>query len=78
MLYGAADYEERARPRNEIFNEALAIYSIAYNKAKNDCAVGRCGFAWKVAGEALCELYIKKMGLKSINCAHSILREIVG
>ncbi|XP_072964197.1 probable RNA-dependent RNA polymerase 3 isoform X2 [Typha angustifolia] len=77
LLYGAAEFEESTRPRNDIFNEAVAIYQIAYNNAKNSGAVGKCGFAWKVAGRALCLLHIMKQEELSISCSRSVLKEIL-
>ncbi|KAB1214810.1 putative RNA-dependent RNA polymerase 5 [Morella rubra] len=59
ILYGAAEFEESKRVMEEIFNEALAIYHITYDYAKTRSA-SYCGFAWKVAGSALIQLYAKK------------------
>ncbi|KAI3856409.1 hypothetical protein MKW98_031770, partial [Papaver atlanticum] len=38
--------------------------------------VGRCGFAWKVAGQALCEFYAKKLDEDPIICPKSVLSEL--
>ncbi|KAI3943121.1 hypothetical protein MKW92_035353 [Papaver armeniacum] len=75
MLYNATEFNESQRIREEIHNEALAIYNIVYDYARiRD--VGKCGFAWKVAGEALCDIYAKKLDEDPIICPKSVLREL--
>ncbi|XP_056163743.1 probable RNA-dependent RNA polymerase 5 isoform X2 [Syzygium oleosum] len=82
LLYGAPDFEESPRRWDDIFNEALAIYNISYEYATGrhaaigGKAIGLCGFAWKVAGPALCQIYAMKQGQKSIVCLPSVLKEI--
>lgn len=75
ILYGAAEFEESPRKTEDVFDEALAIYNITYDYAKIN-GLERCGFAWKVAGPALCKLYATERGEKSITCLPSVLREI--
>ncbi|RZC50208.1 hypothetical protein C5167_018633 [Papaver somniferum] len=75
MLYDAPELNESTRIREEIYNEALAIYNIVYDYARIK-GVGRCGFAWKVAGQALCEFYAKKLDEDPIICTKSVLREL--
>ncbi|KAL5697557.1 RNA-directed RNA polymerase [Ranunculus cassubicifolius] len=81
ILYGAPEFDESARKREDIFNEALAIYDVAYNYASGTenrkAEVGRCSFAWKVAGRALCFLYATKQEKDTIVCQISVLREIL-
>lgn len=60
MLYKADDFELSKRPKDEIFNEAQAIYHVCYDYAKIVENVASCSFAWKVAGKALCEHHVKK------------------
>uniref|UniRef100_A0A0E0BYM3 RNA-dependent RNA polymerase n=1 Tax=Oryza meridionalis TaxID=40149 RepID=A0A0E0BYM3_9ORYZ len=60
LLYGASEFEETPRDLDDVFSEACAIYQIAYEKARSANNVARCGFAWKVAGRALCHLYTVK------------------
>ncbi|RZC51374.1 hypothetical protein C5167_019794 [Papaver somniferum] len=75
MLYEAPELNESTRIREEIYNEALAIYNIVYDYARIK-GVGRCGFAWKVAGQALCEFYAKKLDEDPIICTKSVLSEL--
>ncbi|XP_078164219.1 putative RNA-dependent RNA polymerase 3 isoform X2 [Carex rostrata] len=75
ILYGAGEYKERTRHKDEIKNEALAIYQIVYEKAKTD-GVQKCGFAWKVAGSVLIKYYTSSqpdyMCCMSLNVLHEI------
>ncbi|XP_042417528.1 probable RNA-dependent RNA polymerase 5 isoform X2 [Zingiber officinale] len=78
MLYEAAEFEDSPRKRDDIFEEALAIYNLAYDYAQMG-GVGRCSFAWNVAGRALCMLHASKQDDKSlIPCSRSVLTEILG
>ncbi|KAF8393435.1 hypothetical protein HHK36_021679 [Tetracentron sinense] len=77
ILYGAVGFKESTRKREEIFNEALAIYRATYDYAKTKGAVSYCSFAWKVAGPVLCELHAIKQGGESIVCLPSVLREVI-
>ncbi|XP_022732295.1 probable RNA-dependent RNA polymerase 3 isoform X2 [Durio zibethinus] len=56
-LYGATEFEQRQKPLDQIYKEALAIYNISYDYAIKIDDVSKCGFAWKVAGSALLSLY---------------------
>ncbi|XP_048133878.1 probable RNA-dependent RNA polymerase 5 [Rhodamnia argentea] len=76
LLYGAPEFEESPRKLEDIFTEALAIYNITYDYAMQRNDIGKCGFAWKVAGPALCQFYAKKQEQKSIVCLPSVLKEI--
>ncbi|XP_021641706.2 probable RNA-dependent RNA polymerase 5 isoform X2 [Hevea brasiliensis] len=60
ILYEATEFEESKRREEDIFEEALAIYNISYDYAKARGDAKYCGFAWKVAGQALCKLYSLK------------------
>ncbi|KAE8718810.1 putative RNA-dependent RNA polymerase 3-like isoform X2 [Hibiscus syriacus] len=75
-LYGGLELEERQRPMDEIRKEAVAIYNICYDYAMNIDEVGRCGFAWKVAGSALLNLYTEQLGESTLSCAPSVLKEL--
>ncbi|XVF34908.1 hypothetical protein REPUB_Repub18cG0098800 [Reevesia pubescens] len=75
-LYGAAEFEERQRPLDQIHKEALAIYNICYDYAIIQNDVGKCGFAWKVAGPALFSLYTLEKGEKLLSCSPSVLKEL--
>ena len=78
MLYGAAEFEESPRKLEDIWDEALAIYNNAYDYAERCQAVGRCSFAWKVAGRALCMLHASRQGEKcTIPCSITALKEIL-
>ncbi|XP_019052370.1 PREDICTED: probable RNA-dependent RNA polymerase 3 isoform X1 [Nelumbo nucifera] len=76
LLYGAANFEQSSRTRQEIFEDSLAIYHVCYDYARTK-GVEKCSFAWKVAGEALCMLYTIKQDGGSIICSQSILRELL-
>ncbi|XP_057969037.1 probable RNA-dependent RNA polymerase 5 isoform X2 [Malania oleifera] len=76
LLYGTADFEDSPKITEQIYEEALAIYQITYEHARRQGAVRYCGFAWKVAGSALCRLYIIKQGDRSLLCSPSVLREV--
>ncbi|KAL6585997.1 hypothetical protein OROMI_002642 [Orobanche minor] len=55
LLYDAPDMEESAKNTQLIYEEAIAIYHVTYDYAINH-GVKKCGFAWRVAGSALCNL----------------------
>ncbi|TXG61454.1 hypothetical protein EZV62_012817 [Acer yangbiense] len=78
ILYSAEEFEQSTRSLEEIYDEALAIYHITYDFAKNKEAVGYCNFAWKVAGSALCKLYALKQSERTMVCLPSVLKEICG
>nr|GFA94088.1 probable RNA-dependent RNA polymerase 5 [Tanacetum cinerariifolium] len=62
MLYGAEDFAKSTRKIEDIHNEAIAIYHISYDTAMSYpiADVRKCGFAWRVAGEALCSFHEMK------------------
>ncbi|KAF5203871.1 RNA-dependent RNA polymerase [Thalictrum thalictroides] len=70
ILYDAEEFENSTRKKEDIFNDALAIYHISYD-------YGKPNFAWKVAGRALCSLYASKHDNDLIVCQKSVLREIL-
>ncbi|KAH1131937.1 hypothetical protein J1N35_003315 [Gossypium stocksii] len=76
VLYGGAELVERQRPMNQISEEAVAIYKICYEYAIKKDDVGKCGFAWKVAGSALLNLHVLGVGEKTLSCAPSVLKEL--
>uniref|UniRef100_A0A2P2QNV3 RNA-dependent RNA polymerase n=1 Tax=Rhizophora mucronata TaxID=61149 RepID=A0A2P2QNV3_RHIMU len=80
ILYGAAEFDESKRAENDIFNDALAIYEASYDYAslRNDAA--KCGFAWRVAGSALCKLYLKREDVhpRTLFTSVSAMRDIYG
>ncbi|KAL5771145.1 hypothetical protein ACOSP7_015299 [Xanthoceras sorbifolium] len=77
-LYGAEEFEQSTRRLLEIYDEALAIYDITYDFAKQKNSVKYCNFAWKVAGSALCKLYAFKQSERTMVCLPSVLKEICG
>ncbi|KAI8565472.1 hypothetical protein RHMOL_Rhmol03G0262000 [Rhododendron molle] len=60
LLYHAPEFEESKRDVEEIYSDALAIYNVVYEYAERVGDIGRCRFAWKVAGPALLKLYLLK------------------
>lgn len=56
LLYGAAEMEESPKNTQVIYDEAVAIYHATYEHAAMTQSVEKCGFAWRVAGTALCNL----------------------
>ncbi|KAL9362556.1 hypothetical protein Peur_045341 [Populus x canadensis] len=78
ILYEAAEFNLSKRRDEEIFEEARALYQVAYNHAKRQGSVGKCGFAWRVAGLALCTLYVlKKQEERPMICSPSALKGIL-
>ncbi|TYH60945.1 hypothetical protein ES332_D07G014600v1 [Gossypium tomentosum] len=75
-LYGGAELVVRQRPMNQISEEAFAIYNICYDYAIKINDVGKCGFAWKVAGSALLNLHVLGLDEKTLSCAPSVLKEL--
>lgn len=79
MLYGTSEFEDSSKKMDDIYDEALAIYRVTYEYAKSVGNTGRCCFAWKVAGRALCLLHAQKQSQHSpILCLSSVLREVIG
>ncbi|KAG5559291.1 hypothetical protein RHGRI_008991 [Rhododendron griersonianum] len=60
LLYHAPEFEESKRDVEEIYSDALAIYNVVYEYAEKVGDIGKCRFAWKVAGPALVKLYLLK------------------
>ncbi|TMW86675.1 hypothetical protein EJD97_021024 [Solanum chilense] len=81
LLYEAPDMEESIRSTTDIYNDALAIYRVTYDYAKAIGDVRKCGFAWKVAGAALCrlhaELHAKEHNQKVMAMSPSILHNLL-
>ncbi|KAM2643894.1 hypothetical protein EV1_017650 [Malus domestica] len=77
ILYGCEDFEKSTRPLDEIFNEALAIYRFAYDYAWKVNDVRKCGFAWKVAGSALCKYYKTINEDRTFEVSFSVLKDIL-
>ncbi|CAL4958797.1 unnamed protein product [Urochloa decumbens] len=75
ILYEAEELEASPRSRLDLFNEACAIYQVVYEHAAPRNEVSKCGFAWKVAGRALCELYMLKHGGERVTCLRSALED---
>ncbi|XP_052180975.1 probable RNA-dependent RNA polymerase 5 [Diospyros lotus] len=76
LLYDAPGFEESPRKTQDIYHEALAIYRVTYEHARRCRNVRYCGFAWRIAGQALCKLYATKQSERAIVCSPSVLREV--
>ncbi|KAG6389123.1 hypothetical protein SASPL_150582 [Salvia splendens] len=77
LLYDAPDMEESAKDTTVLYEESLAIYHVTYDMASS---VEKCGFAWKVAGSALCSLYAWKSVAhkeKPLMMSPSVLRDLL-
>ncbi|CAL4978427.1 unnamed protein product [Urochloa decumbens] len=72
-LYRAEEFEYSPRERFDLFNEACAVYQVVYEHAMPTNEVSKCGFAWKVAGRALCQLYTLKHAGDTVLCSFSVL-----
>ncbi|KAM3216044.1 putative RNA-dependent RNA polymerase 5 [Capsicum annuum] len=81
LLYEAPDMEESIRSKSDIFTDALAIYQVTYDYAKSIRDIRKCGFAWKVAGSALCrlhaELHAKEHNQKVMDVSPSVLHKLL-
>lgn len=75
ILYDAPDMEESTKDTQVIYKEAVAIYHVTYDYAIIH-GVQKCGFAWKVAGSALCNLYAWSTE-KPLMILPSFLRELL-
>jgi RNA-dependent RNA polymerase len=75
MFYDAAELEESQKNRFAVFKEACAIYQLVYENALKKNDVGKCGFAWKVAGRALCQFYAIKRGGDTVLANMQVLHE---
>ncbi|KAM7519428.1 hypothetical protein LguiB_018390 [Lonicera macranthoides] len=80
ILYGAPEFEESERNTKDIYNDALALYHVTYDHVKSTGGwrdVKKCGFAWRVAGSALCKLHaFKQGGNSSVVCLPSVFRDV--
>ncbi|CAJ2649410.1 unnamed protein product [Trifolium pratense] len=74
----AINIENGSKGITDIYNEALAVYHVTYDNAIFKKDVGKCGFAWKVAGSVLVRFYAEKQNQKTLICSSSTLREIFG
>ncbi|KAG6770051.1 hypothetical protein POTOM_025718 [Populus tomentosa] len=78
ILYEAAEFNLSKRRDEEIFEEARALYQVTYRHAKTPGTVRNCGFAWRVAGLALCTLYVlKNQRERPMICSPSALKGIL-
>ncbi|KAG2595071.1 hypothetical protein PVAP13_5KG047900 [Panicum virgatum] len=75
ILYEAEEFETSPRSHSDLFDEARAIYQVVYEHAMPRNEVSKCGFAWKVAGRALCELYLMMHGGERVSCLRSALED---
>uniref|UniRef100_A0A0A9CWN5 RDR3 n=1 Tax=Arundo donax TaxID=35708 RepID=A0A0A9CWN5_ARUDO len=75
ILYDAEEFEESQRSRPDLFDEACAIYQVVYRHATRGNEVSKCGFAWKVAGRALCQFYVLKHGGDTALCSFPVLED---
>uniref|UniRef100_A0A0V0GWK1 Putative ovule protein n=1 Tax=Solanum chacoense TaxID=4108 RepID=A0A0V0GWK1_SOLCH len=77
LLYGAVEFEQTVRKTEDIFDEALAIYHVTYDNARITYSIEKCGFAWKVAGSALCRIHAIYRKEKDLPILPSVLQEIL-
>lgn len=73
-LYGGVgelDMSEKVWEETRL--EALAIYHICYDYAEKFDDLNKCGFAWKVAGDALWKIVLQCKGEKPILFAPSVI-----
>ncbi|XP_071715464.1 probable RNA-dependent RNA polymerase 5 [Rutidosis leptorrhynchoides] len=77
MLYEAEDFATSSRNMEDIYNDALAIYHASYEHAQRYAEVSKCGFAWKVAGEALCSFHAMKAPGRSIPFKATVLSMLI-
>ncbi|OMO58283.1 RNA-dependent RNA polymerase, eukaryotic-type [Corchorus olitorius] len=75
-LYGAAEFEQSEKPLDQIYQEARAIYNVCYDYARQVNDVKKCGFAWKVAGAALLDMYVSKHNEMLLPTVPSVLKEL--
>jgi RNA-dependent RNA polymerase len=77
ILYGAASLDESKKQRQRIHDEACAIYQVVYEYAKLKKDTYKCYFAWRVAGEALCEIYFHNHQKQPILISPALLYDIL-
>nr|CAB3475875.1 unnamed protein product [Digitaria exilis] len=73
--YFRREFEASPRSKLDLFSDACAIYQVVYEHAAPRNEVSKCGFAWKVAGRMLCELYFLKHGGETVTCLRSVLED---
>ncbi|CAA0840415.1 Probable RNA-dependent RNA polymerase 5 [Striga hermonthica] len=79
LLYEASDMEESQKDSSVIYDEAIAIYNVTYDYAMSH-GVKKCGFAWRVAGSALCSLCAWQLGgpkERPVVILPSVLRDLL-
>ncbi|KNA23577.1 hypothetical protein SOVF_023880 isoform A [Spinacia oleracea] len=77
-LYGGVDALDLSeKDLEEIRLEALAIYHVCYDYADMVGDLKKCGFAWKVAGDALCKIYLRSKSDKPILFAPSVVSQMM-
>ncbi|KAI8565476.1 hypothetical protein RHMOL_Rhmol03G0262200 [Rhododendron molle] len=80
LLYHAPEFEESKRDVEEIYRDALAIYNVVYEHAERVRDIGKCGFAWKVAGPALFKLVLKNAETEKVKnpflCSPTVLQDL--
>ncbi|GER48842.1 RNA-dependent RNA polymerase family protein [Striga asiatica] len=79
LLYEASDMEESQKDSSVIYDEAIAIYNVTYDYAMSH-GVEKCGFAWRVAGSALCSLCAWQLASpneKPVVILPSVLRDLL-
>ncbi|KNA06682.1 hypothetical protein SOVF_178750, partial [Spinacia oleracea] len=77
-LYGGVDdLDSSEKAWKDIRLEALTIYHVCYDYAKAAEDPKKCGFAWKVAGDALWKIYLQSTGEKPILFAPSVVRQMM-
>ncbi|XP_076909458.1 putative RNA-dependent RNA polymerase 5 [Bidens hawaiensis] len=77
MLYEAENFATSTRKLEDIYNEALAIYHVSYDYAIKFTDLRKCGFAWKVAGEALCSFHESKTPGRSFPFKSTVLSMLI-
>lgn len=77
ILYEAADFGSSSRAWEEIRFDALAIYHVTYDYAMKIEDAKKCGFAWRVAGEALLKMFTDGQAEKPLVCLPSVLQEVL-
>uniref|UniRef100_A0A7C8Z5C3 RNA-dependent RNA polymerase n=1 Tax=Opuntia streptacantha TaxID=393608 RepID=A0A7C8Z5C3_OPUST len=76
ILYEASELEKSPRAWEEISLDSLAIFRVSYDYAIKVQDAKKCGFAWKVAGEALMKIFIESQNEKPLVCVPSVVREL--
>ncbi|CAI0543503.1 unnamed protein product [Linum tenue] len=85
----AVDFHTTKKKKEHLFVEARALYQVVYDYAESQrrkassikeqqSAIRLCGFAWRVAGTALCALCISSRAEKPMLCSESAFKEMFG